>query len=506
MDNKIIKKNVQLREEEYHKEYKQLLERKADLGYLNLSVEEFLQIVPDSMQDLKNKFAITALQLEFYDLQEHEYRLFPERAIVAEFNKKHAVIHIDQTYILTEKKNAQGHPDFSLESRQSFLNFYEEETVLCSDEKVREKAKIWLKSKDRRKYLGITFDPKNVGHKNSYYNIWRGFAIKPKDGITNKYWGHVFSIICSGDNNLYLYVRKWLAYIVQHPDEVHTALVLCGSQGVGKNTFVEPIGKIFGQHYILLSSMSELVSNFNSHLKNAVLIHANEALWGGNKKDLGAIKAMITEQTCLIEGKGKDRIMVKNYKHIILSSNEDWPVHLDSDDRRFLVLRVSDKRKEDHKYFKAIQEELEGGGYEALLHDLLGEELQGFNPRLIPHSTEAFPIKLRSADSTYRYLYEALLTGSFSVGGESKMVNWELIIAKALVYKDYTLWCEINGENRLSQEIFGKTINRLIPSVRATRSSFQEKRYWSYQFSQLQDAREEFCKSFKEKVENIFSD
>ena len=138
-----------------------------------------------------------------------------------------------------------------------------------------------------------------------------------------------------------------MAYVFQRPDKVHTAIVICGSQGVGKNSFVEPLGILLGSHYVLLNNIFELVSNFNFHLKNAVLIHANEAFWGGNKKEIGTLKAMITEETCLIEGKGKDRIMVKNYKHVIMSSNEDWPVHLDPDDRRFYVLRVSKNHKED---------------------------------------------------------------------------------------------------------------------------------------------------------------
>ena len=42
----------------------------------------------------------------------------------------------------------------------------------------------------------------------------------------------------------------------------------------------------------------------------------------------------------------------------MLSSNEDWPVHLDPDDRRFFVLKVSEKHKEDHMYFNAISDEL----------------------------------------------------------------------------------------------------------------------------------------------------
>ena len=216
------------------------------------------------------------------------------------------------------------------------------------------------------------------------------------EGDCSKYWEHVFTNICNKNPKTYLFVRKWLSSIFQHPDDVHTALVLCGSQGTGKNSFVEPLGVLLGQHYVLLSSISELVSHFNYHLKHAVLIHANEALWGGDRRDIGTLKAMITERTCLIEGKGKDRFMVRNFKHVILSSNEDWPVHIDRDDRRFFVLGISNEHKEDHQYFAAIEEQLKSGGYEALLFDRQNENLDGFNPRVLPENISAFDIEKTS--------------------------------------------------------------------------------------------------------------
>lgn len=324
----------------------------------------------------------------------------PEAAVIDELNRKHAAITLDQFYILTEKENSIfGGIDFSLEGKQSFKNQYENKIIKCSDEKIRTKAEVWLKSDKRREFKGIEFDPTKIGNVNDYYNLWRGFSKESKKGDCSKYWAHVRDNICNGNASTYNFVRKWLAFVFQRPDEVHTALVLCGSQGVGKNSFVEPLGVLLGNHYVLLSNITELISNFNYHLKYAVLIHANEALWGGNRKEIGTLKAMVTEKTCLIEGKGKDRIMVKNFKHIILSSNEDWAVHLDPDDRRFFVIRVSEKHKEDHEYFASIQQQLNTGGYEALLYDLLNEDLTGFNPRQFPNNNEAFDIKMRSAST-----------------------------------------------------------------------------------------------------------
>src|SRR5690606_14871876 len=140
------------------------------------------------------------------------------------------------------------------------------------------------------------FDPRNIGHNNNTYNLWKGFTKQPIQGDASKYWTHVKEVICNNDEASYKYLRQWLGCVLQYPDVVHTAIVLCGSQGTGKNSSVEPIGLLLGSHYAPLSSITELISNFNYHLKNAVLIHANEALWGGHKKDIGTVKAMITEE------------------------------------------------------------------------------------------------------------------------------------------------------------------------------------------------------------------
>lgn len=481
-------------------EAEQLVQEKENLGYKDFPWDAFLEIAPCDSMDIETQSKIINLQNHYRELKDLEDSLWAEDRIIDEFNKIHAIVHVEQTYILTEKTNTLGWQDFSLESRQSFRAYYEDETIICFDGVERCKADIWLRSSRRRKYKGIIFDPSTTEPINCYYNLWKGFALAPKQGDCSKYWAHVKDNICSGDEETYRYLRKWLACIFQHPEAVHTALVLCGSQGVGKNSFVEPLGFLLGSHYAPLSNISQLISNFNSHLKNAVLIHANEALWGGNKKDIGTVKAIITDSLGFIESKGKDQICVRNFKHIILSSNEDWPVHLDPDDRRFLVLQVSDKHKEDTEYFQAIQKELKNGGYAALLYDLLHEDLNDFNPRKLPSNADSFAIKMRSAESPHRYLYDLLVQGSL-FDSDYDLSN---PVPKEILYNDYLAWCSSNGETLQSKELFGRVLKKLIISVEDTRPSGQSSRQRCYKFPTLRQAHDDFSKAFKEKPERIF--
>lgn len=172
-----------------------------------------------------------------------------------------------------------------------------------------------------------------------------------------------------------------MACVVQKPALLATALVLRGLQGTGKNMFVDYFGKIFGPYFLTVTNLEHVCGKFNSHLKYAYLLHANEAIWGGSKKEVGAIKALITDPVILIEGKGKDAIPVSNCRHLIVSINEDWAVSMDLDDRRFFVLDVSFHRKGDLQYFEFLKKEMSIGGLQALLYDLLQEDLSNFDPR-----------------------------------------------------------------------------------------------------------------------------
>lgn len=120
-----------------------------------------------------------------------------ENEIIEELNKKHAVIHTDQFYILTEKTHVIfGGKDFTLESKQSFINTCENQ---IPPGYTLNKAKIWLKHPDRRQFYGINFDLTTTEHKNGLYNIWNGFSVNPSEGKCCLFKNHIYSVICSGN-------------------------------------------------------------------------------------------------------------------------------------------------------------------------------------------------------------------------------------------------------------------------------------------------------------------
>jgi hypothetical protein len=150
---------------------------------------------------------------------------------------------------------------------------------------------------------------------------------------------HIREIWCGGNAELFDYVMGWLARLFQHPDERgHTVLLLQSGQGTGKNIIIDELVRAFGDHATVCVKPDDLVGKFNAHLATSVLVFANEAIWGGDKKLEGSLKSLVTDEEMFVEQKRIPKYRVLNRTHLIMASNNDWAAPIDFDDRRFVVL------------------------------------------------------------------------------------------------------------------------------------------------------------------------
>jgi hypothetical protein len=223
--------------------------------------------------------------------------------------------------------------------------------------------------------------------------------------------------VCRGNDEHYQYLLHKLAYGVQRPDKQgEVAVVLRGKEGVGKGVFVRTYGNLFGSHFKHISNPRHLVGNFNSLQQDCSVLFGDEVFFAGDKQHEGILKAIITEPTLQIERKGIDTITAPNRMHIFLSSNSDWVIPAGADARRFFVLDVGDSHKQDYSYFKAIVEEMDNGGREALLHLLLNLDLAGFEVRKVPQTAALADQKQRSRRGVDALIEHIALEGQLIEG------------------------------------------------------------------------------------------
>jgi len=182
----------------------------------------------------------------------------------------------------------------------------------------------------------------------------------------------------------------------------------------------------------------------------------------------------------------------KNCVHLIIASNNDWVAPMGMDDRRFVVLDVSEQKKRDWEYFQGLAEQIKNGGDRAFIHYLLNFNINGFDPRNLPavKSQTKYLNKIKTADSVTQWFLDCLERGSLGTTPEG---DWEygIQVSKNAAHQAYTNWCDRMRINH-RETIAGmtKVLNKLV-GVRQPQPRSNGKRERIYEFPPLSDCHQQ---------------
>lgn len=357
-----------------------------------------------------------------------------------------------------------------------------------------EVSRLWLKWRDRRQYLGrgVVFEPGGpLEVADDMLNLWRGFGIEAKQGDWPLMRDHIINVVCSGQQEHFDYLIRWMAYAVQHPKEpIGVAVAFRGAQGAGKGIVARTFGRFFGKHFAHIANGEQLTGRFNASLATSCAVFLDEALWAGDKKGEGVLKALITEPRLQLEAKFRDPIMVENRLRIMVASNNDWCVPAGIGDRRWFILDVANTFAGTmHRgYWDALYAEIENGGAAAMFHDLLAMDLSGFDVRAVPHTAAKAQQQAHSLHGTEAWLYHVLQEGS--IGCEHWQDNTGLTVSKDQAYLCFEDFSKQQRAWRPEiKDLWSKKIRAVLgPCVADTRP----KHVRSFQFAPLADCRRRF--------------
>ena len=100
------------------------------------------------------------------------------------------------------------------------------------------------------------------------------------------------------------------------------------------------------------------------------------------------LKSIITDNTIRINEKFQPRHTAENVSNFIFCTNNSFPVKIEAEDRRYVVLQVSGKYKGQFNYFKSLMDSCTTDFYDNLLTFFMKYDLSTYNIRDIP-MTEA---------------------------------------------------------------------------------------------------------------------
>lgn len=251
----------------------------------------------------------------------------------------------------------------------------------------RELHRAWAEHPDKQlvRVSEVGFDP-TERDATIKCNLWGGWPTTPKAGNCE----HLLDLLrymCS-DEQLFLYVLKWLAYPVQHPGaKMKTTLVVHGPQGTGKNMFFDAYMAIYGQ-YGRMVDQTAIEDKFNDWASAKLFVQFDEVVARSEMYHIkNKLKSFITGDRIRINPKNRAAYEERNHVNAVFLSNEAMPVVLEEDDRRHVVIWTPEKLSPD--FYKATMQEINNGGIEALHHHLLHLDLGDFTNSTPPPMTQA---------------------------------------------------------------------------------------------------------------------
>ena len=226
------------------------------------------------------------------------------------------------------------------------------------------------------------------------FNLYRPPTLEPGNAAEADPWlNHVHKVF--GDDGDH--IVRWLAHRVQRPqDKINHALVLGGSQGIGKDTMLEPVKHAVGPWNFSEVSPQHMLGRFNGFLKSVVL-RVNEA------RDLGDVNRFqfydhlkaytaVPPDVLRVDEKHLREHSILNCCGVIITTNHKADgIFLPADDRRHFVA-WSDLTKGDFitDYWNTLWNWYATGGTRHVAAYLAEKDISAFDAKAPPPKTPAF--------------------------------------------------------------------------------------------------------------------
>jgi hypothetical protein len=183
------------------------------------------------------------------------------------------------------------------------------------------------------------------------YNMWCPFDMElVREWTTTSspitlFKNHI-SILCNHQEEVTTWFLHWLAFCIQYPDKKRGNMpTFVSNEGAGKNLLLQVLRKLMGSSKILESTQPDrdVYGSFNGMMASAYLVILSELSATDLKDAKGRIKALITDETIMINQKGVDAYELPSYHKFIVFTNNEEAIKPTKGDRRNVVIRCSDE-------------------------------------------------------------------------------------------------------------------------------------------------------------------
>lgn len=244
---------------------------------------------------------------------------------------------------------------FQLSLAQYFYKFYVKDPSGKLKPKYIPAADAWLRHSKRKEYSDIVFRPNAP---EGVVDLWSPIPCGRVKGDVSELLGFIEEVICAGNLLKADYLLKWVAHLVQKPQEKSAVVpVLIGTEGTGKGFFTNVLLRgILKNYYTLFYRPGSLVEKFNEDQSRKLLTVLDEALWGTKREFANVLKSVTGNNIITVEEKFGGKYSLENFSRYMLTANDEDCVRIDPGNRRYLVLTLSDSQIGNDKLFKRLHD------------------------------------------------------------------------------------------------------------------------------------------------------
>jgi len=243
----------------------------------------------------------------------------------------------------------------------------------------------WVHDKTKRNYESMVFLP-GLEPPPDRLNIFCGFPFEETQGDVSRFL-ELIEMVCNHQKNAVDYMLDWMAHLLQKPYEKHgVSIIVQGLKGSGKDSPFDKFGELLGKmFYNTATPENDIFSAFNGMLKHNLLVKVEEGNFQTNKHNEPKLKSMITAKRVAVQEKNKDQVNYDNFSRFIITTNEEIPIHITPDERRWFLVKASDENRGNRAFWNDTWEIFNNPMYNSyLMHYFMNRDISNFSPREYP--------------------------------------------------------------------------------------------------------------------------
>ena len=151
----------------------------------------------------------------------------------------------------------------------------------------------------------------------------------------------------TADEESYLTLVHWLAWVYQKRTKTGTAFVLHGVEGTGKGIlFHHILSPTLGPEYCRIVTVQDFKDSFNEWMERCLILFVDEVKLDGisDRKTINQLKNLITEPTGRIRAMRTNAYQVDLFFNMIFASNDQDALYISESDRRLHVAERQESR------------------------------------------------------------------------------------------------------------------------------------------------------------------